>query len=65
MTWVEDIRAWEDIGKRTWGNALQEIIGKDAGAIWIEKQSIPARAIISLRVKVVACMSSKGSALQH
>ena len=26
MTWVSDIRVWEDMGQRSWGRVLSEII---------------------------------------
>ncbi|WP_305984500.1 Xaa-Pro peptidase family protein [Roseibium sp. MMSF_3544] len=42
MTWVEDIRVWEDIGQRTWGRALAETLGDKPREVWIEKNSIPA-----------------------
>ncbi|MEL7527400.1 MAG: Xaa-Pro peptidase family protein [Pseudomonadota bacterium] len=42
MTWVEDIRVWEDAGQRSWGRALSEVVGSAPGEIWIERNSIPA-----------------------
>jgi Xaa-Pro aminopeptidase len=42
MTWVEDVRTWEDIGQRTWGRALAEAIGEKPQEIWVERGSIPA-----------------------
>lgn len=42
MTWVEDIRVWEDMGARTWGAALQGALGDRADTLWIERSSIPA-----------------------
>lgn len=42
MTWVKDIRVWEDMGQRTWGRALAEVLGDKPGEIWIEKTQIPA-----------------------
>lgn len=42
MTWVEDVRVWEDIGQRTWWRALAEALGDKPAEIWIEKASIPA-----------------------
>lgn len=42
MTWVEDVRTWEDIGQRTWGRALAESIGEKPQEIWVERASIPA-----------------------
>lgn len=42
MTWVEDVRVWEDIGQRTWGRALTGVLGDSPSEIWIEKGSVPA-----------------------
>ncbi len=42
MTWVEDVRVWEDIGDRTWGAALAEALGGKPTEIWVEKNTIPA-----------------------
>ncbi len=42
MTWVEDVRTWEDIGQRTWGRALAGALGENPSEIWIEKGSVPA-----------------------
>lgn len=42
MTWVEDIRVWEDIGPRSWGKGLSEVLGQKPGEIWIERNHIPA-----------------------
>ena len=42
MTWVEDVRTWEDMGQRTWGRALAETIGEKPKEIWVERGSIPA-----------------------
>ena len=42
MTWVEDVRTWEDVGQRTWGRALADALGEDPEDIWIEKCSVPA-----------------------
>ncbi len=42
MTWVEDIRTWEDIGQRSWGRALVDILGHAPKDIWIERNYIPA-----------------------
>ncbi len=42
MTWVGDIRVWEDIGQRTWGRALAGALGEKPAEIWVEKGSIPA-----------------------
>ncbi|WP_136658296.1 M24 family metallopeptidase [Nitratireductor sp. XY-223] len=42
MTWVEDIRVWEDAGQRSWSRALGEAVGDDPGQLWIERDHIPA-----------------------
>ncbi|WP_298909016.1 Xaa-Pro peptidase family protein [uncultured Aliiroseovarius sp.] len=42
MTWVEDVRVWEDIGQCTWGRALAGALGDNPAEIWVEKGSIPA-----------------------
>ncbi|MBR9842172.1 MAG: aminopeptidase P family protein [Rhodobacteraceae bacterium] len=42
MTWVEDVRVWEDMGQRTWGRVLAEVLGGKPADIWIERNSIPA-----------------------
>ena len=42
MTWVEDVRTWEDMGQRTWGRALAGALGDKPGEIWVERSSIPA-----------------------
>lgn len=42
MTWVEDVRVWEDIGQRTWGRTLAGALGDNPTEIWVEKGTIPA-----------------------
>jgi Xaa-Pro aminopeptidase len=42
MTWVEDVRTWEDMGQRTWGRALADATGEKPQEIWVERSSIPA-----------------------
>ena len=42
MTWVEDVRVWEDMGQRTWGRALAGALGDNPKEIWVERSSIPA-----------------------
>lgn len=42
MTWVSDIRVWEDMGQRSWGRALAGILGADPAEVWIEKPYVPA-----------------------
>ena len=42
MTWVEDIRVWEDMGQRSWGRALAGALGDKPKEIWVERGTIPA-----------------------
>ena len=42
MTWVEDVRVWEDIGQCTWGRALTQALAEKPSEIWIERGTIPA-----------------------
>ncbi|WP_434052381.1 MAG: Xaa-Pro peptidase family protein [Roseibium sp.] len=42
MTWVEDVRVWEDAGQRNWGRVLAEVVGSAPDEIWVERNSIPA-----------------------
>lgn len=42
MTWVEDVRVWEDIGQRSWASALADVIGSNPSEIWVEKAYLPA-----------------------
>ncbi len=42
MSWVEDIKDWEDSGPRSWARVLAEVLGPRPGEIWIEKADIPA-----------------------
>ena len=42
MTWVEDVRVWEDIGQNTWGRALAGALGEKPTEIWVERSTIPA-----------------------
>jgi len=42
MTWVDDIRVWEDMGQRTWGRALAGALGDNPDEIWVERGTIPA-----------------------
>lgn len=42
MTWVEDVRGWEDSGANRWENVLRDAIGKAPGALWVETSFIPA-----------------------
>ena len=42
MTWVKDVRTWEDIGQRSWGRALASALPDAPSEIWIEKNDVPA-----------------------
>lgn len=42
MTWVEDVRTWEDSGRRTWGRALSDALPDTPAELWIERSDIPA-----------------------
>jgi Xaa-Pro aminopeptidase len=42
MTWVEDVRSWEDAGAARWEHVLADIIGVPPSEIGVEKQLLPA-----------------------
>jgi len=42
MTWVTDVRVWEDTGQRDWARALRGVLGDDPGQIWVEAAQLPA-----------------------
>ena len=42
MTWVEDVRTWEDAGQRTWARALSETLPEGLPELWVEKDDLPA-----------------------
>ncbi|WP_439121723.1 M24 family metallopeptidase [Marivita sp.] len=42
MTWVEDVRTWEDVGQRSWGRALAGALPDAPSDLWVEKTDIPA-----------------------
>ena len=42
MTWVDDVRTWEDMGQRSWGRALSGALPDAPKDIWVEKSDIPA-----------------------
>lgn len=44
MTWVDDIRPWEDFGQNSWARVLNEAIGSAPEQIWVESKSLPAIA---------------------
>ena len=41
MTWVEDVRTWEDAGQRRWTRVLGDAIPKSPGEIWCEALEMP------------------------
>ncbi len=44
MTWVSDIRPWEDFGQNNWTRVLNETLGSAPEKIWVESMSLPAVA---------------------
>ncbi|MBF0277735.1 MAG: aminopeptidase P family protein [SAR324 cluster bacterium] len=42
MTWIEDVRTWEDAGNNYWEAVLANSIGTGATSLWVELQQIPA-----------------------
>ena len=42
MTWVEDVRTWEDMGQNSWSRVLGDVLGNAPEGIWIERDAIPA-----------------------
>ena len=42
MTWVGDVRTWEDAGPGRWENVLADALGPAPGRIGIEKSVLPA-----------------------
>ncbi|RNJ42784.1 peptidase M24 [Mesorhizobium erdmanii] len=42
MTWVPDVRGWEDSGANRWENVLRKAIGNGPRSLWVESNSIPA-----------------------
>ena len=42
MTWVADVRTWEDAGQRSWGRAMAAVLPESPTDIWIEKSEVPA-----------------------
>lgn len=41
MTWVEDIKTWEDSGPNRWENVLKKAIGDNPGRIGVEAAALP------------------------
>ncbi len=42
MTWVGDVRTWEDAGDRRWENVLAEILGPGLRCLAVERDLLPA-----------------------
>ncbi len=42
MTWMGDVRTWEDTGERRWEHVLADVIGVPPSEIAVEKQLLPA-----------------------
>ena len=42
MTWVEDVRRWEDAGQRSWARVLSEVLPDNPADIWLELTQVPA-----------------------
>ena len=42
MTWVEDVRTWEDAGQRSWARALAGALPEDPSQVWLEQMALPA-----------------------
>ena len=41
MTWVENIKTWEDMGKNRWENVLAGALGEKPGRIGVESAALP------------------------
>ncbi len=41
MTWVEDIKTWEDSGSNRWENVLKKALGSNTGRIGVEAAALP------------------------
>jgi len=41
MTWVEDIKTWEDSGPNRWENVLKKALGDNPGRIGVEAAALP------------------------
>lgn len=42
MTWIEDVRPWDDAGARGWPAVLGGVLGDAPPAIWVEAPQLPA-----------------------
>ncbi len=41
MTWVEDVKTWEDSGSNRWENVLNKALGNNTGRIGVEAAALP------------------------
>ncbi|MCP4431530.1 MAG: aminopeptidase P family protein, partial [Gammaproteobacteria bacterium] len=41
MTWVEDVKTWEDSGPNRWENVLRKAVGDNPGRIGVEAAALP------------------------
>ncbi|WP_425044293.1 M24 family metallopeptidase [Primorskyibacter sp. S87] len=41
MTWIEDVRTWEDAGQKSWGRALAGTLPENPAEIWVECSELP------------------------
>ena len=42
MTWVEDVKTWEDAGENRWENVLGGVLGEGCKRLGVEKNVLPA-----------------------
>ena len=42
MTWVENVRTWQDAGENRWENVLEDILGGDLKRLGVERNFVPA-----------------------
>ncbi len=42
MTWVDDVRSWEEIGGKSWRKVTADVLGKNLSVIYVEHMSIPS-----------------------
>lgn len=42
MTWVENIRSWQDMGENRWEKVLARVLGENPGRIGVESAALPA-----------------------
>ncbi|HIL88463.1 MAG TPA: aminopeptidase P family protein [Deltaproteobacteria bacterium] len=42
MTWVADVRTWEDSGPNSWQKVLSSVLGDKPKSLWVEPHLLPA-----------------------